>query len=943
MKPATPTGGPSAADREAPTRVDEHGLTVALGSGHTGGAPLLEPGTRLGRYEIRALLGAGGMGRVYSALDATLDREVAIKALTHAFQADSGSLRRLEREAKVLAALSHPNIAAIYGFEELDGAQYLVLERVDGGTLGDRLDQGPLPIKEALALAIQVAEGLAEAHGKGVIHRDLKPSNVMLAGGGRVKLVDFGLAKDTARGRPSSAPSNLTTAVGTVVGTAPYMSPEQVRGEEVDSRTDVWAFGCLLYEMLTARPAFWGPTVPEVMAAVLRDEPRYDALPEVVPETLRRLLRRCLVKDLELRPQAIGDLRLELLEIRGELGRPLPTPAPASRWQRLRNRAPAAALIVLVSALGALGLGVLWERDAPARPTAAVALSLELPRGLTLVKGLAAPFALSPDGMSAVVVAKDGDHQRLYLRRFDEPTVRALAGTDDATQPFFAPDGHAVAYFADRKLMVVPVGGGPAESLGDLGSNARGGTWLGDGNLVVAPSQTSGLLRVPSDGSRPTPLTTLDPGPGERSHRWPEALPGGRWVLFSVGLEGTTFDDGRLDAVAIDTGERRQILSGAAYGRYASTGHLVFVRSGRVYAVPFDLATLRVQGKPEVVVDGVRYDPQNGSAHLALSPNGTLLYGAGLPLSSDTYLSWLTTDGRLTRASPTPRSFNDPRLSPAGDRVAVVVGGATASDLRVVDAGGTMTQLSFGVVPHRPIWTPDGRRVTIGAEANGRWRLVTLAAEGKGASQVLLDGLLRVYPCGWAPGGRTLVYQGHSPETGWDLYTLAVAADGRADGAPQAFAATPFHEANAAISPDGRFVAYESDELDAIVQIYVRALPSGGNKAQVSTSGARWPAWGADGSLYFWDTSQRRLLVARTRQRGGQLAVDPPEPVFAAEGSHTPALDRVVVSVTGARYSVHPDGDRFLFLESSTSDDGPPFSQPLLILGWSDRLRRLRG
>lgn len=892
----------------------------------------LAPGQRVGRYEVLDLLGAGGMGSVYRALDASLGREVAIKALASTFRGDSASLRRFEREARVLATLSHPNIATIYGLERVDDSPYLVLERVEGETLADRLMRGPMPVDEALGVAGQIVSGLEEAHGKGVIHRDLKPSNVMLTPDGRVKLVDFGLAKTTGTRPALDDSAEPITSPGVVLGTVRYMSPEQVKGETVDMRTDVWAFGCLLYEMLTARPVFSGRSVSEVIAAVLRDDPDWNVLPAEAPRNVGRLLRRCLRRDPRARLQHIGDARLELVEAEDD---PIPAETSARRsTTRLRARwlIGAALAAALVAALGALVLLRGRPTAGTPRPTR---LSLELPARLALASAFSAPFAVAPDGSRVVFEAIEGAMSRLYVRELNDPALRALSGTEGARQPFFSDDGSWVGFFADRKLSKVPVAGGPVLQLADIGSNSRGAAWAPDGTIVFAAPQTAGLTRVQDSGGRPAPLTTLDKARGESSHRWPDVLPGGKWVLFTVGLEDASYDEGRIEAVSLETGERRLLVSGAGFARYRHEGRLLFVRGGRLHAVGFDPERLVVRGTPEVVLDPVRYDSRNGGAHLAVSASGVLVYGPGEPMSSEYFLAWVDRDGRLTRASDTPRPFRNVKASPDGRRIATVIGTSTESDLWLVDANGTLSRLTFALSPHRPTWTSRGGGITVGAQQGGMWRLVTVAADGKGDPAVLFESPHRLYPNAWSPDGRYLIFQVSRLETGWDLLVLEVDASGRPVGVPQAFANTPFHETSAAISLDGRWVSYESNELDGVFQVYVRSFPDGAHKVRASPSGARWPAWDSHGNLHFWQTTNDTLRAVHTTEKGGQLLVGTPQAVWRATIA-SDALKRIVNPVAGARYDLAPDGARFLVLERPAEGPGPELSHPVVVLGWAD-------
>ena len=665
-------------------------------------------------------------------------------------------------------------------------------------------------------------------------------------------------------------------------------------------------------------------------------------------------MQRCLRRDLRTRLHHIGDARLDLLDAENDSAIALAAERAvrSSRWRlgtmRFTTAAPVVALFALF-AIGAIVLAaiVLLRPQPPAgvaqRP---MRLSLDLPPHLALANEWDAPFAIAPSGSPIAVAAGEGDTRRLYVRDLGDLSLRAIAGTEGVRQPFFSPDGAHIAFFADRRLLKVPANGGPVQQLADIGGNPRGAVWAEDGTIVLSPSQTSGLVRVSDRGGRPTALTTLDQARGEYSHRWPDALPGGRWILFTVGIEDASFDDGRIDAVSLETGERRTVIQNAGFARYLPNGRLLFVRGGRLSSVPFDPDRLTVRGAPEVLVDGVRYDSNNGGCHLAASQSGAFIYGPGVPKSSDYYLAWVDREVRIQRVVDTPRPFRDPRSSPDGRRVAIAIGPTLDSDLWMVDSNATLSRLSFNLSPYRPTWTPDGTRIIVGAQNAAAqtvyagkpapWQLLAFAADGTGQPAVLLEGTNRVYPNAWTPDGRRLVFQERSPETGWDLKVLDVDASGKPIDVPRAIAATPFHETTAALSPDGKWIAYESDELDGIVQVYARTFPDGAHKVRVSPGGGRWPMWGDGGDLYYYQTGESKLRLAHTRRQGEQLIVTGNEFVFGEPGKEPPAFARIVINVAGARYDVHttsPSAARYLVLESSTTATPPALSRPVIVLG----------
>jgi serine/threonine-protein kinase len=904
----------------------------------------LVSGEQLGRFQIRELLGVGGMGRVYRAFDPTLAREVAIKTLARAFRRDPASLRRAAREARLLATISHPNVGAIYGFERIDGAPYLILELVEGETLAQRLERGALSAGAAAAVGLQVAAALEEAHRKGIVHRDLKPANVKIGPEGHVKVFDFGIAKPIAP--PGADPSRSgstggTTGTGIVPGTAPYMSPEQVRGEPVDARADVWAFGCLLYEMISGERAFPGSTAPEIMAAVLRDPVPWERLPPGTPPALLRLMRRCLRRERRDRLQAIGDARLELADlVQGEAAEPARGAIRRSAWPWA-----VAAVALLVALFFAL------ERAGSRSPLPRVTrLSLELPADLTLAGGYAAPFALAPDASRVALVALKDGVRHLAVRPLDGLEATLLEGTEGAWQPTFSPDGKEIAFFADRKLKKVPAGGGPVIALAEIGENPRGATWGPDGTIVFAESQVSALSRVPAGGGAATPLTRLDLARGESSHRWPQVLPGGRWLLFTTGLDSASFDDARLEVLSLASGERRLLLEGGAHARYAA-GALFYAQAGRLLAVPFDPEAAAIRGAPSVVVDEVRYDPRNGGTHFALSDDGTLAYGPGRARPPESYLAWIDPAGRLARLGGPPRRFREPRLSPDGSRVAVVVGPAADADLWIVEvASATFTRASFGLSPHHPTWTPDGRGITVGAEVRGRWQLLTLPAMGSSPALEVHESAHRVYPSAWAPDGRALLFEERRPETGWDVRSIEVAADGRSSGSPKDLAATPFQERNATLSPDGRWLAFESNELDGVNGIYVAPAADPGAKLRATPTFANWPRWGRAGRLYYWYPAQARtgdspdaegFYRLDWRAAGPRLAAERPAPVWPPGPPLRGPLDRLILGpYSGFDVDASRPEVRFLVLETSAARIDVPLASPVVVLGGMEELRR---
>jgi serine/threonine-protein kinase len=649
-------------------------------------------GAKLGPYEILTPIGAGGMGEVYRARDAKLKRDVALKVLPAAFASDPERLARFQREAEVLALLNHPNIAHIYGVEE----RALVMELVEGES-----PKGPMPFDEAWRIASQIAAALEYAHDKGVVHRDLKPANVKVTPEGVVKLLDFGLAKALAgQGEAPADQENSPTLsmggteVGVILGTAAYMSPEQARGKPVDKRADIWAFGVLLYELLTGERLFQGEDASETMAEVLTKQPDFAR----APVKAQRLLHKCLEKDPKERLRDIGDAK-ELLE------EPAQAESPAHR--KLLWAVVAGALGLALIVLGAL----FWRATPIDRPL--VRLDVDLGRDVSLGSVAGVDAIISPDGTRLVYVSRN----RLLTRRLDQEQATELPGSEGAYAPFFSPDGQWVAFFGGSKLKKVSVAGGAAIVLcnSTIGS---GGSWGEDGSIIAALNQSGGLSRIPADGGAPASLTELDRQRGEVTHRWPQILPGGKAVLFTANKSSDSgFDDARIEVMSLGDRRKRTLMRGGTYGRYVPSGHLLYVNRGTLFAVPFDLGALEVRGAPTTVLNQVAYSSTNGGAGFEASQTGTLVYESGARGGSVT-VQWLESDGKTRALLHKPGDYGRPSLSPDGRRLAIEVRAESGHDIWVYDLGrDTRTRMTFdGKLNQGPIWSPDGRYIVYGTQ-----------------------------------------------------------------------------------------------------------------------------------------------------------------------------------------------------------------------------------
>jgi serine/threonine protein kinase/Tol biopolymer transport system component len=834
----------------------------------------LSVGDRIGSYEIVAPIGAGGMGEVYRARDTKLEREVAIKVLPAALARDPERLARFEREAKVLASLNHPNIAQIYGVEESNRVRALVMELVPGETL-----KGPLPLETALDYARQIADALEAAHEKGITHRDLKPANVMITPSGVVKVLDFGLAfvaHDPASGGadPVNSPT-LTmraTQAGMIVGTAAYMSPEQASGKPVDKRADIWSFGVVLWEMLTGQRLFEGETVSHTLADVLRGPIDFSRLPANTPKTIRDLLRRCLNRDVKKRLRDIGEARIAIEESLS--GAAQESEAVAASVPQKRSILPwiAAAVLAIIAA----GLGMVAYRATRPQEKSAVRLDMDLGPDRSERSGFGPDVVLSPDGTRLAYLSQD----RLFTRRLDQSQGTELAGTQGAINPFFSPDSQWIAFAAGGKLKKVSVVGGSAVTLCDA-AILEGGSWGEDGFIVASLNLTGGLVRIPAEGGAAMPLTEVDRGRRESTHRWPQILPGGKAVVFTshtapIGL----FDDAVIQAVSLTDGRRKTLRQGATFGRYFPTttgvGHLVYVNRGTLFAVPFDPAALEARGPAVPILEQVAYSALNGPAKLDASLSGTLVYENGGSDAGLVTLQWLEEGGKTRPLLAKPGNYGRPSVSPDGRRVALEIVDGSNQDIWVQDLErDTATRLTFSGKGYRPIWTPDGRSIVFQDPEGLSWT----RADGGGQPQPLLRTKGTAWPWSFTPDGKRLAYF-ELGAGGYDLWTVPIEGDSAAPraGKPEALLQTPFDERYAVFSPDGRWVAYVSNESGAY-ETYVRAFPeatSGGGKWQISNGGGTYPMWSRTGRQLFFETLDNRVMTAAYTVQGNSFVSEKP-------------------------------------------------------------------
>ncbi|MCL4522996.1 MAG: protein kinase [Acidobacteria bacterium] len=914
-------------------------------------------GSTVGHYRVTAKLGAGGMGEVYLAEDTKLGRQVALKVIPPAFAQDAHRMARFQREAQVLASLNHPNIATIHGLEDDGTVRALVMELVEGPTLAEKIvgaqhaapAQTGMPLDEALPIAKQIAEGLEYAHERGVIHRDLKPANVKITHDGKVKILDFGLAKalsdDSSVQDEAFSPtlSAVASKTGIILGTAAYMSPEQAKGKPVDRRADIWSFGVLLYEMLTGQRLYTGETASETLAHVITKDPALDVLPVGTPRRIRRLLARCLTRDPKARLQAIGEARIAIEQVIAQPAEEIAGPEasglaaqsapPAPAWQRALPWA--VAILAVVTA--ALSSWAPW-RPAPALvPTPAIRMSVEMGAPASLVVDRGPSVVLSPDGTRLALVAQDAKLQRqIYVRNIDQLQATPLAGTDGARDPFFSPDGTWIAFFAGGKLKKISVQGGAAVTLCDAPA-PFGGSWGENDAIVFAPDSRTALFRVSSAGGKPEPLTKLDQSKGELTHRWPQVLPGGEAVLFGLQMPVSLVDEGNIVVQSLKSGERRTVVEAGTYGRYVPSGHILYAHRGNLFAVPFDLSRLEVTGPRAPFLERVVFASLIGGAQYSFSNTGSFVYVTGESQASKSVVDWMDRAGKFQPLQSVPADYVNPRISPDGKQLSLNVIEGGSADVWVYDwARDTMTRLTFD--PGNDIaqmWTPDGQRIGFASNRGGAQNLYWQRADGAGEAQRLTESKNTQFAYSWTPDGKTLAFHEMDPVTGNDIWVLPIDGDeksGWKPGTPQLFLKTPFAEATPFFSPDGRWLAYQSNESGRN-EVYVRPFPGGDGKWMVSSEGGILPRWLRSGKeLFYLRPEDNRIMVVNYREVDGSFQAD--KPVLWSPGQFADLGGR-------PNYDVAPDGKRFAVLRFPEGKENAEKNDKfVLILNVFEELRR---
>ena len=902
---------------------------------------MLAPGDHLGPYEIQAAIGAGAMGEVYRARDPRLGRDVAIKVLPGAFTTDPDRLRRFEQEARAAAALNHPNILAVYDLGAHEGVPYVVSELLEGQTLREQLAAGPLSVRKAVEYGVQIAHGLEAAHEKGIVHRDLKPENLLVMANGRVKILDFGLAKLTdgpvgAPGATTDAGSDAThtsiTMPGMVLGTVGYMSPEQIRGLPTDHRSDIFAFGAILYEMLSGRRAFRGDTTADTMMAILKEPHAPLPAERNLPAALERIVDRCLEKAAAARFQSAGDLAfaLEGLSSHSDAAAIVDAARPGLAWKRLPW-----VLAALFAAASVALAAAYYSRTAPADAAPTYRSSILPPEHVTFSTAVpAGGLALSPDGRHLVFTAAGQDgRQMLWVRSLDGLSAQPLAGTEFGGYPFWSPDSRSIAFFASGKLKKIDVAGGSPVTLCDTPRSsglAAGGTWNRDGVILFALA-TAQIYRVSALGGTPAPATVLDEEAGETQHWAPFFLPDGKHFLyFAAGSKtGGPDDPNGVYVGTLDSSDRKLLFHGGSNAKYAE-GYLIFPRERVLVAQPFDTGRLELHGDAVPVADQISVGGLSGrTGAFSVSETGVLAYQSGFQ-EVHSQLTWLDRNNKQTTSIGVPAAYGDIELSPDREQAAVSVldPEKRTRDIWMFDvARAVRTRFTLDPTDEQTtIWSPDGTHVVFNSRPKGYFDLYEQDVNGASGPDVLLSDAKNKTPWSWSPDGKSILYSTGGFAIGnYDLWVLPMSGDPAARK-PSPFLQTPFNEFNARFSPDGRWVAYVSDETGSN-EVYVTHFPGPSGKWPISAGGGNFPRWRADGRELFYLARNNTLMAAAVNGQSAEFEVNGTRPLFEI---HPPGAVRFP-------YDVSADGQRFLVNTLVEAIALPPIT---LVVNWAAGLQK---
>jgi serine/threonine protein kinase len=884
-------------------------------------------GTRLGPYEVVAPVGAGGMGEVYRGTDTRLNRVVALKILPSHLSSNAELRERFDREARAISALSHPHICTLYDVGHHDGTDYLVMEFVEGESLAERLAKSRLPMDQVLRYGIEIADALDKAHRAGIVHRDLKPSNIMVTKSG-VKLLDFGLAKIAAPENPVIQLSHLPTAQrqltqeGTILGTFQYMAPEQLEGLEADARTDIFAFGAVLYEMATGKHAFDGKTKTSLIAAIVdRDPPPISSIQPMTPPAFERVVKTCLAKDPEDRWQSARDVANELRWIQqGEVA------APARPRQKSREWI---AWTVASLAIVAAGVFAYLHHRAISEPPQTVQSMILPPEKASFAFGPpSGGIAISPDGRRIVFRVNSEGKTMLWVRSLSASAAQPLLGTEEATFPFWSPDSRFIAFFAGAKLKKIDASGGPPQPICPASNQPRGGTWGRDGVILFCSGTRDPVSKIAAEGGTPAPATKVRKS--EYSHRWPSFLPDGRHFLyFAQAWAGQSSDRDKTYLASLDSSEERPLFSSSGPAMYAAPGYLVFVRERMLLAQRFDAKKLRLIGEPFPIAERVETYPQTSTSIFSVSDNGVLAYQRGENIS-DLHLSWVDRNGKETDVITPPGDYNHPRLSHDGKRVAYEVTDPQngLADIWIFDLVRRVpTRLTFEPENEiQPIWSPDDQSIVYGvAQPNGAFDLYRKPSTGAGAPERAYTSSALKFPMDWSADGKTIIFQSNDPfqRNNWDILQLSIDK-----GTAANVIATRFNEFAPQLSPDEHWLAYLSDQSGS-VNAYIEPYPSTGAKYQISTGGAFQPRWRRDGKELFYRTPDDRLVSVMITASGQRLQISTPTPLFQI---HLAAA----AAGGGYQYDIAPDGQKFLMNVSKIEGARPV----TLVTNWASELKR---